>query len=532
MPADDTSSQESPSTDRPVYMPPAEVEVPASPSKPDTTAFRKKLEGSFRYFLINTRHLAEGTVSQYCQSIEAIEQFMIEQGIPCTLVDVNASQAQKVNDTLVVRPDFTEWNKQRHHQYSAALAQYILFLRSFQTEQETIQGQQDDEGASVLHSPKSGYAVQTTDPVLSGNTKKAEQIVLEADLEGMTMDDLAEKLKSTMVAAKKAVQDSAKIALISGRLIHIDAFVDWEDGADQLERILDKLMDKNGGYVSSAQLYEYARAEMQMFLNDNDMDDPHKVYDIAQFLFWKTHYHGKHYAFWMGVHISRDEMEITSTLDVMRHFARERGGFFRESELVEYLEQVKIKTGNLRGQMKVYEKPIFLFYEPGVTYITVESIGINRAWLTKVSQKLDRLFNDMGDHVVLRDIQPGWFAMLPSLPAGRPWTALLLQSVLRFYSQQLGARTIYGLDSQAGDTLHAMVVTLDSEVQTFADAVAAVFLDNHLEQRAYEAEELRQILLKFGLIAGNELIWKMPKVLAKDERFAWDAAGKYVTIKV
>lgn len=34
------------------------------------------------------------------------------------------------------------------------------------------------------------------------------------------------------------------------------------------------------------------------------------------------------------------------------------------------------------------------------------------------------------------------------------------------------------------------------------------------------------------MIAGNELIWNMPKALAKDGRFAWDADGKYVAVKV
>ena len=218
----------------------------------------------------------------------------------------------------------------------------------------------------------------------------------------------------------------------------------------------------------------------------------------------------------------------------MLNFARERGGFFQEDDLVSYMKQVKLKTGNLRGMMQVYTKPTFLFYEhdPKTTYITAESIGIDNEWLLQVRNSMDLLFEDMGDHVVIRDVQPWWYAMLPSLPGGRSWTALLLQSILRHYSAQLGARTISRLDSMAGDTLDAMIVQIDSEVQTFADAVAAVILDGNIEQRSFETEQLRQLLVDRGLIARNELISNMPKALANDDRYAWDADGQHVIVKL
>ena len=262
------------------------------------------------------------------------------------------------------------------------------------------------------------------------------------------------------------------------------------------------------------------------------MDDVRSVYDIAQHLFEKVGYHGKHLMFQSKNHISRGEAAVTTILDIMKNFARDQGGFFTEEDLEAYLKSVGVKTGNLRGQMQVYDKPIFLFYAEH-TYITGESIGFTEVWFESVQKALDNLFADMGDHVILRDIQPWWYAQLPTLPGGREWTALLLQSVLRHYSKNLkGTRTIYGLDNQAGDTLHAMIVSGTSEINTFADAVIALIVDERIEQRRFEAEELRQLLVQYGMVAGNELIWKMPKVLAKDERFAWDADEKHVTIKV
>ena len=363
-------------------------------------------------------------------------------------------------------------------------------------------------------------------------TERAEKIVLAADIDGISMENLYSQLRTTMVATKQAVADSPRIVSVAGKLIHEDAFVDWEDGANQMEKILDKLLAKNNGYVSAAQLYEYVHADMQMFLNDNNMDDTRAVYDLAQHLFEKVDYHRKHLVFQSKTHISRGETAVTTNLDIMRNFAREQGGFFVEDELEEYLKSVGIKTNGMRTQMQIYSKPTFLFYAPR-TFITAESIGFDDAWFATAQKALDNLFADMGDHVVLRDIQPWWYTQLPALPGNRNWTPLLLQSVLMHFSKKLkGTHTICAMNTQALDTLHAMIVSSTSEISTFADAVVAFLVDDQVEQRRFEAEELRQLLVQRGMIAGNELIWNMPKALAKDGRFAWDADGKYVAVKV
>ena len=361
---------------------------------------------------------------------------------------------------------------------------------------------------------------------------KAEQIVLKADLDVVTLEELCEELRITMVATKKIAASSTHIVQLGEKVFHVDAFVDWEDGADQLERILDKLLDRNGGYVSAAQLYEFAHSEMQMFLNDNDMDESRLVYDMAQHLFEKVGYHGKHLVFQSKSHISRSDTAVTNVMDLMRNYAKSQGGVFFESDLVQYLQSVGVKTGNLRGLMKVYTHPVFMFYDKG-QFILGESMKIDGEWLSIARKAIDNLFDDMGDHIVFRDVQPWWFAQLPPLPAGRPWTHLLLQNVLQHYSDQLGgAHTINAMSGQSADTIHAMIVSKDSEIQTFPDAVIAHLIDDHIEQREFDAEELRQHLVQRGLIAGNELIWNMPKALSNDGRFAWDASGQKVSIKV
>lgn len=370
-------------------------------------------------------------------------------------------------------------------------------------------------------------------PAVSAETiSQAEALVLKAELNGMSIDELSQRLGTTKTAAKNVVAASNRLVTLCEKMYHEEAFMDWEEGANQLDQILEKLLIRNDGYASAAQLYDFARMDMQMFLNDNDMDNPRMVYDLAQHLFEKVRYHGKQFVFRSKAHISTKENAVSSNLDIMRGYAVSQGGFVQEEELVRYLQGAGVKTGNLRGQMQVYSKPIFLFYAPG-QFLYAPSMEMDDHWFSAVRDALGELFEDMGDHMVLRDIQSWWYDRLPALPGGKPWTALLLQSVLFHFSEKLdGARTIGALNSQTGDTLHAMLVSGDSEIQTFADAVAAYLIDEEIPQRDFGAEELRQLLVSRGMIAGGELINNMPKVLSGDGRFAWDAAEKRVTIKI
>lgn len=363
-----------------------------------------------------------------------------------------------------------------------------------------------------------------------------ESFVLQSDLTGVTFDDIAKHCNTSVLGVKNAVKSSMNIISVNDRLLHKEAFVDWEMGADCLQAVLEKLMKKNNGYVSAIQLFEYARLDMTMFMNDNNMNTQRKIYDMAEHLFGKENYHGIHYTFQGHTHISQSKESISSKLDIIKKYARDEGGFICEKELEEYLKNLGVNHTGTRQYMKIYEVPDYLFYERGYL-ITAESIGITPEWLGKVKKALDKLFDDVGDHIVIRDIQPLWYKLLPELPNGRQWTALLLQNILRFYNREIGARTIYALDTQSIETLHAMLVSHDSEIQTFSDAVLSIFAENHISQLAettlkYTGEELRKILVEYGLIAGKELIYTMPDALPSDEHFIWDLENKNITIKI
>lgn len=361
--------------------------------------------------------------------------------------------------------------------------------------------------------------------------KKLEELALAADMQGISYDEARDAMRVTMVATKQAAADAEHIVDIKGRLFHEEAFIDWEDGVAQLEGIIDKLMQKNGGYIAAAQLYEYAKVEMNMFLTDNDLNDERSVYDIATHLFEKKGYHDKHYSFYGKMHISRTDHPITSNLDIFRNFAAEQGGIFSFDSLVEYLHSIGVASGNLRMQMRIPDEPIFFYYENGIL-IYADNMHIDDAWISAVKKELTILLTDVGGHIVLRAVPDMWLERLPSLPSGKHWTPLLLQSVLRCYSKYLGAKTIQALSGQSLDTLHTMLVANDSPIQTFGDVVVSYLVENDIDKRSFEAETLRLLLVDAGIIQGNELIWNMPKALGNDERFAWNASGDHVIVEV
>lgn len=494
-------------------VPQVQTILPLENAESDQTSL-----SAFRAFLINNQHLAERTAGNYCTSIRMIEDYIQRNHLGMSILGATAANVQMIADALMARPDFIKINDDRHHQYSAALAQYIAFLTGGEPKQNKV-------SAIQIPAPQPLEDEAALCP-------KAEELVLKADLEGMTLEALSLALNISVAKTNRIVTQCKHIIEFTDRLVHEEAFVDWEEAADKLEEIIEKLLTRNNGYVSAARLYEYVRSEMQMFINDNDIDDVRTVYEIAEHLFGKVGYHGKKYAFQTKSHISRKTAAVSTIMDVMRKYASEQGGVFVEDDLVDYLQKVGIKTGNLRGQMQIYDKPIFLFYDVH-TYMTAESMGINEAWLREVSRVLDALFTEVDDHIVFRQLPTLWLSQLPTLPQNRPWTPLLVQSVLMHYSRQLnGAHTIASVSGQAGDTLQAMLVSGDSGIQTFADAVAVKMADDGRFKLQLTAEELRQMLVQWEMISPYELTSTLPKALANDPRFAWSADERNVIVKV
>lgn len=83
---------------------------------------------AFKHYLNKEKGLAERTAGNYWTSIRMIEEYIQRHQLDFSLLNTDAACAQRIFDLLMARPDFEQINIQRHHQYSAALTQYVSFL--------------------------------------------------------------------------------------------------------------------------------------------------------------------------------------------------------------------------------------------------------------------------------------------------------------------------------------------------------------------------------------------------------------------
>lgn len=256
---------------------------------------------------------------------------------------------------------------------------------------------------------------------LDSDVLEAEKIVLDAEEKGIAYDDLCHVLGATIGTAKNLVQECKRVVEINGRLRHEDSFVDWDDGARRMSQIMEDLMQKNDGYISRTELYSYVRDRMNMYLNDNDMNDEISIFDFARHLFKKNSFADKSYAFERNLHISKLGNEVQSTFDLISKYAEAQGGVFQEDGLAEYLEKrVGMSKSNIRKTMKMKDEPKFFFCDTG-TIIAADSMIIDDSWKVQVKRELTRLLDDADGHVILRQIEPIWYEALPTLPGNRRW---------------------------------------------------------------------------------------------------------------
>lgn len=381
---------------------------------------------------------------------------------------------------------------------------------------------------------KQAFVISVKDNEAEKNIEVNERIktlVCDAGLSGITVAKISASVHRTVVDINQYVKENPLLVEINGRLIHRDSFVDYAEGAAGLERILAKLMDKNDGYVSAVQLYEYARAELTLFLDDNDLDDQRKVYDFAEHLFAKEFFDGVEYNFRRKQHISPKDGMVGDRMDLLKNFAAHCDGLIRKEEVDEYFSGLGMTPPSLYEELSTESRVPLVFYKSGI-FLTVKSIGIDDDWLENVRNALGKLFSDTGNHVVLRSIQQEWYALLPSLPNNLSWSAIFLQNVLMQYGKNLNAHIIRALPNQWLDTLAAMVVTADGQVQTFSEGILAMLVDNRIEKREFDLEDLRKQLVDWGMIGSGELQGNgLCKATESDRRFLWDRNKRHVTIR-
>ena len=316
------------------------------------------------------------------------------------------------------------------------------------------------------------------------------------------------------------------IALPNGRFLQRSDVVDLEEAADTLLKILQKQFRQFDGYSNHRLLFDAARIDLSMFMNDNAFENEATIYAIAKHLFSKENYGSNRFVFYGNTHIWESAPDYPMNLrGIIMHRARLNGGRITRVECEVFLNKIMLGQGNYSQAVQSGGDSTFYQYASG-EFILSEILQIDKAWQEKIKRAIDELF--IGNYFVIpRDIVDSWYEKLPKLPPGLTWTPLLLQEVLR-YNPAIGFKSVFAPLEQSKDTVAAAFLPANSDL-TFADVVSAHLAKTMDLPKRMSTEELRFILRDAGMIEGNELIYNIHKAL-NDYRFALSDGNKTVYI--
>jgi len=370
----------------------------------------------------------------------------------------------------------------------------------------------------------SGVSVQT-----SGiDTEALNTYIRQQGLAGTTSKDIitALNLGSRSALTKVLNSETDIIALPDGKYIHRNNVVDLDEAGEALLRILQTQFHQFDGYSNYRLLFDAARINLSLFMNDNAFEDEAMIYAIAKHLFTKENHGGNQFVFCGNTHIWETEPEYPMTMrGVLIHRARLNGGRITRSECEVFLEKIEMGQGNFNQAIQSGIDSTFYQYAPG-EFLLSEILHIDEACQEQIKRAIDEIF-EVNAFVIPRDINDIWYGKLPELPLRLAWTPLLLQEVLR-YNPAIGYKSVFAPLEQSRSTIAAAFIPADSGM-AFADVVSAHLSKAMDLPKRMGTEDLRLILRESGMIEGNELIYNMHRAL-NDYRFAWSEGNKAVHI--
>lgn len=302
--------------------------------------------------------------------------------------------------------------------------------------------------------------------------------------------------------------------------ITVSNIIDLEEGKARLREILDAHFQTLYGYSNLNILWNAARGNLSMFLNDNAINSAEELWCFICSAFVNEYV-------MTCPHIWKTQPTYPQNhIGLIINLARQFDGTVTREQIDDYFERIKqvspinsviIRQGDL------------VFYAPK-HFILTEAVNLTIARRLAITKSLTRLFErEKVSYVVLRDISAEWFSTLPPINGGVEWTALLLQETLRL-RRDIGYKIIFlGLAGQALDTLGAAIVPVQSDIDILADVAHHYCYEQGLLGKKMAAEDLRLILRDAGMLQGNELIYNMHKAL-KDYRFAFTDQNRVVKI--
>lgn len=219
--------------------------------------------------------------------------------------------------------------------------------------------------------------------------ENVEDIIREADIDGITANAISNKIGKSIWLVNKYLKDKKYAIEVPRSLyIHADNIIDLFESKDALEKILRNQFNKFYGYTNDIVLYDAASISMCMFLNDNCIDCPEKIYAVVRYLFEKVE---KVFEFSADKHIWEKPSKFSSThAGIVMSFIDKNGGIASKSQCRDYLQKVKLPLGNINGILSVANGKDVLLSE-NEEYVLAEYIMENNEWLDRVKVAIEKL---------------------------------------------------------------------------------------------------------------------------------------------
>lgn len=296
--------------------------------------------------------------------------------------------------------------------------------------------------------------------------------------------------------------------------------VDLEEGKAGIREIVEAHFQTLYGYSNIGIVWNAAQDSLSLFLNDNAINTADALWRFISSAFIGEYVTN-------NPHIWKSQPNYPQTyVGVIINLARQFGGRVTREQIDDYF--ARIKQGSPINATIIRQGHL-MFHAPK-RFILAEVVDLTNERTKAIAKSLDKLFErERVSYIVLRDISEDWFSSLPTMKGSLRWTPMLLQEVLRLRSD-ISYRIVFsGLDGQALDTLGVAVVSIKSEITSFADVVHRHCYETELLGKKMPSEDLRIILRDAGMLEGNELISNLHKAL-KDYRFAFTDENRMVKI--
>lgn len=474
---------------------------------------------SFRKWMRDDLGLAAGSVRSYASTLNTLSTYIPSIcNIDCSIYEItDIKTVQEIYTKLFSDEGFAELNSNTHNKFRRSLEKYIQFLKEAasgeclsECDSNTEEGEYEDKRQELK---ESAY-------------DSVESIIKAADIYGITTEEVAAQINRTALPLRKYLRTMDYAIEIPGDIfVHADNIIDLAENKSVLDGILKKQFDRLHGYSNSNLLYESATITLSMFLNDNGIDSPDRVYGIARYLFEKKE---NKYVFGGDRHIWEKPADFPMTNPgVMMNYISECGGKASKEQCEDFLQKTKLTNIGINHLLAVGNSERVMFYEND-EYVLIDKLFAEDFWIDELKQSVKKLL-DHSAYVILREINQSWFMTLPKLANGMRWNLPLFQDLIKKYLPEY--RLISANENQGLETIRAGIVAEDSVIENFADLVYARMLEDPAVKLPLRIskEDLRQKLVEYQMIKGSELIYTMPKAL-DDPKFAWRTEGDSVLI--